>query len=79
MLLWSYSSIWFTLGPVPLTPPLLYQEPVLQRLRMAYDPPRPLCCPLALFTVALPLANPTPLPRTVLERNIGAFLLTLTN
>ena len=34
----------------------------------------PLCCPLALFTVALPLANPTPRPLEVLDRNIGAFL-----
>jgi len=28
---------------------------------------------LALFTVALPLANPTPRPLVPLDRNIGAF------
>lgn len=33
-------------------------------------------CPRALFTVAFPLARPTPLPRVVRERNIGAFLYT---
>jgi hypothetical protein len=31
--------------------------------------------PLALLTVARPLARPTPLPRTFLALNIGAFLL----
>jgi hypothetical protein len=31
-------------------------------------------CPRARFTVALPLARPTPLPRTARDRNIGAFL-----
>lgn len=37
-------------------------------------PPLGPLCPLARFTVALPLAIPTPRPRTPLERNIGAFL-----
>ena len=36
-------------------------------------PPR---CPLALLTVALPLANPTPRPLVPLDLNIGAFLYT---
>jgi hypothetical protein len=31
--------------------------------------------PLALLTVARPLAKPTPLPRTFLALNMGAFLL----
>ena len=31
--------------------------------------------PLALMTVARPLARPTPLPRTFLALNMGAFLL----
>lgn len=31
--------------------------------------------PLALLTVALPRANPTPLPLTLRDLNIGAFLL----
>jgi hypothetical protein len=31
--------------------------------------------PLALLTVARPLARPTPLPRTFLALNMGAFLL----
>ena len=35
-------------------------------------PPLPLA--RALLTVALPLANPTPLPLTVLLLNMGAFL-----
>ncbi len=39
-------------------------------------PPHPLppLCPLALFTVALPLAKPTPRPLVPLDLNIGAFL-----
>lgn len=39
-----------------------------------HPPPLPPLCPRARFTVALPLAIPTPRPRTPLERNIGAFL-----
>ena len=35
----------------------------------------PLPPALALLTVALPLARPTPLPRTLRDRNMGAFLL----
>jgi len=34
-------------------------------------------CPLALLTVALPLANPTPRPLVPLDRNMGAFLLNI--
>lgn len=39
-----------------------------------HAPPLGPLWPLALFTVARPLANPTPRPRVPLDRNIGAFL-----
>lgn len=42
--------------------------------RITHAPPLGPLCPLALFTVARPLANPTPRPRVPLDRNIGAFL-----
>lgn len=41
---------------------------------ITHAPPLGPLCPLALFTVARPLANPTPRPRVPLDRNIGAFL-----
>ena len=37
------------------------------------NPHRPPLCPLALLTVALPLAKPTPLPLVPLDLNMGAF------
>lgn len=39
--------------------------------------PLPPLCPLALFTVARPLAKPTPRPLVPLDLNIGAFLCPL--
>lgn len=41
---------------------------------ITHAPPLGPLCPLALFTVARPLANPTPRPRVPLDLNIGAFL-----
>jgi len=53
-------------------------EGVLFRARSPFPsshaPLAPLPEPRALFTVALPLARPTPRPRVAFARNIGAFL-----
>ena len=41
---------------------------------MLHPPPLPPRWPLALLTVARPLARPTPRPLVPLDRNMGAFL-----
>lgn len=40
----------------------------------SHAPPLGPLWPLARFTVARPLASPTPRPRVPLDRNMGAFL-----
>lgn len=58
--------------PVPLRFPIWTGVLFLVHLFHYPLPPRP--DPRARFTVALPLANPTPRPRAFRDLNMGAFL-----